>query len=122
MNEHYRLSSEVVHEAVFKSTFGGDCDYLTGLLVSGASKMEKLSSYAKAQLPGGCSNERVQNVLHQLKPSNDVCEAILGLNDYLTTAIPNLHQMTRSNLVQVKRNQTLNWLSNLPEDDQSHNC
>ena len=32
----------------------------------------------------------------ELKPSNDLCESILGLNDYLTTAIPNLHQLSRS--------------------------
>ena len=47
------------------------------------------------------------------------CESILGLNDYLTTAIPNLHQMARSNLVQVNKNKTLKWLSNLPGDEQS---
>ena len=81
--------------------------YLTELLSKGASKMkEKLSSYAADQLPGGCYWEperEVQDVLRELKPSNDVCESILGLNDYLTTAIPNLHQMARSNLVQVKK-------------------
>ncbi len=53
------------------------------------------------------------------KPSNDVCESILGLNDYLTTAVPNLHQLARSNLVQVKKNKTLKWLSNLQENNQS---
>ena len=61
----------------------------------------------------------MQDILCQLKPSNDICESFLGLNDYLTTAIPNLHQMARSNLVQVKKNKTLKWLSNLPEDEQS---
>lgn len=55
----------------------------------------------------------------ELKPSNDVCESILGLNDYLTTAVPNLHQLARSNLVQVKKNKTLKWLSNLQENNQS---
>ena len=59
---------------------------------------EKLSSYAQYQLPGCCywePDEQVQDNLHELKPSNDVCESMLGLNDYLTTAIPNLHQMAR---------------------------
>ena len=54
----------------------------------------------------------------ELKPSNDVCELILGINDYLTTALPNLHQMSCSNLSQVKKNKVLNWLSELPEAEQ----
>ena len=65
---------------------------------------EKLCSYARDKLPGGLywdPDENVKDILCQLKPSNDVCASILGLNDYLTTAIPNLHQMSRSNLVQI---------------------
>ena len=58
-------------------------------------------------------------MLRQLKPSNDVCESVLGLNDYLTSAIPNMHQTGRSNLVQVKKNKTLKWLSSLPEKNQA---
>ena len=82
---------------------------------------EKLTSYAKDQLPGGCywePDKEVQDVLCKLSPSNDVCESILGLNDYLTTAIPNLHQMAGSNLIQVKKKQTLKWLSDLSDDKQ----
>ena len=52
-----------------------------------------------------------------MRPSNDVCESIFGLND-LTTAIPNLHQMSRSNLVQAKKNKTLTWLYDLTEKEQ----
>ena len=119
---NHRLNSQEVYENLFNS-IGVDCDFLTKLLINGASKMkEKLSSYAQDQVPGGCywePDQQVQDILRELKPSNDVCESILGLNDYLTTAIPNLHQMTRSNLVQVKKNETLKWLSNLPEDEQS---
>ena len=119
---NHRLNSQEVYENLLNS-IGVDCDFLTKLLIKGASKMkEKLSSYAQNQLPEGCywePDQQVQDILRELKPSNDVCESILGLNDYLTTAIPNLHQMTRSNLVQVKKNETLKWLSNLPEDEQS---
>ncbi len=68
---------------------------------------DKLCSYAADQLPGGCywepEDKEGEVILSELRPSNDVCESILGLNDYLTTAIPNLHQMARSNLVQVKK-------------------
>ena len=119
VNPH--LSSALVYEKLFES-IEGDSDYLTQLLMSGASKMKaKLSSYAEDQLPGGCywePDKQMKEVLCELKPSNDVCESILGLNDYLTTAVPNLHQLARSNLVQVKKNKTLKWLSNLEEDDQ----
>jgi hypothetical protein len=119
---NHRLNSQAVYEKLFDS-IGSEVGDLTALLIKGASKMkEKLSSYAQDQLPGGCywePDKQVQDILCELRPSNDVCESILGLNDYLTTAIPNLHQMARSNLVQVKKNKTLKWLSDLPGDEQS---
>ena len=119
---NHRLKSKAVYDKLFNG-LDVNCDHLTELLIKGASKMrEKLASYAKDQLPGGCywqPSEQIKDVLRELKPSNDACESILGLNDYLTTALPNLSQMARSNLVQVKKNKTLEWLSNLPDDDQS---
>ena len=57
-------------------------------------------------------------LIMQLKPSNDFCESMLGLNDFLTTTVPNFTRELRSNLVQVKK-PTLRWLSTLPEDDQT---
>ena len=47
-----------------------------------------------------------------------LCESILGMNDYITTALPNLHQLTRSNLVQAKKNKTIKWLDNLTDAEQ----
>ena len=92
------------------------------LLFAGAAKMkEKLCTYARTQLPGGMywePEECVKKVLAELKPSNDLCESILGHNDYLTNAIPNLHQVSRSNIVQVKKNQTMKWLNELPHEQQ----
>ena len=75
----------------------------------------------KNQLPGGRYWEpevSVKKVLAELKPSNDLCESILGVNDYLTTAIPNLHQMARPNFVQVKKNQTMKWLNEVTHEEQ----
>ena len=118
---NHRLKSQDVYQNLFEK---GEVDSskLILLLIAGASKMrEKLCTYAQDQLPGGRywdPDPDVKDVLRQLKPSNDVCESVLGLNDYLTTAIPNLHQMSRSNLVQVKKNKTLTWLSDLPEKEQ----
>ena len=60
----------------------------------------------------------MQAVLRELRPSNDICESILGLNDYLHTSIPNNHQIVRSNLVQAKKNHTVKWLDELLTDVQ----
>lgn len=100
-----------------------DVSYLKLLLVKGVTSMkEKLCTYASDQLPGGRywnPEKEVKDILCQLQPSNDVCESVLGLNDYLTTALPNLHQMSRSNLVQLKKNKTMTWLSQLPSEKQT---
>ena len=49
---------------------------------------EKLCTYAQDQLPGGKywdpSEANIRHILRELKPSNNLCESILGLNDYLT--------------------------------------
>ncbi len=42
---------------------------------------------------------------------------VLGLNDYLTSKIANLHQMSRSNLVEMKKNKT-SWLSEILQKNQ----
>ena len=98
-----------------------DDTHLIPLIAAGATSMsDKLSSYARNQLPGGIywePTQEVESVLRGLKPNNDICESILGFNDYLTTAVPNLHQMTRSTLVEVKKNKSLKWLQNLPNDE-----
>ena len=97
---NHNLNSQSAYKKLFDSINSYiDCDDLTALLIKGASKMnENLSSYAQDQFPGGCywePDKQMQDILRDLKPSNDVCESILGLNDYLTTAIPNLHQMAQ---------------------------
>ena len=116
------LKSPFVYDALFEAV-KVDASYLQPILVKGVTTMkEKLCTYASDQLPGGRywnPDKEVKDVLCQLQPSNDVCESILGLNDYLTSALPNLHQMSRSNLVQVKKNKTMMWLSQLPSEKQT---
>ena len=77
-----------------------DPTLLYPLLTVGAAEMkEKLCTYAKDQLPGGKfwdPEPAVEAVLKSIRLNNDVCESILGLNDYLATSIPNMHQMSRS--------------------------
>ena len=82
---------------------------------------EKLLSYAQNNLPGAIywePDSEIKRVLSEVKPTNDFCKSMLGLNDYLTSAIPNLHQVARSNLIEVKKNKTVKWLDELPDDQQ----
>lgn len=121
VNHCLHVNSQDVHKRLLSGD-DADIELLYPILTAGASSMrEKLSSYAQNQLPGGIywdPEPTVERVLRELKPSNDLCESILGLNDYLSTAIPNMHQMTRSNLVEVKKNKTIKWLNALPGDQQ----
>jgi len=90
-------------------------------LSNGCSKKSKLANYAKDQLPGGKYWEPdadLEKVLSQLEPNNDLCESILGLNDYLSTAMPNMDQLTRSSMVQIKKNNSIEWLDSLPKVQQ----
>ena len=120
---NHRLHSKYkpVEERIFKEDEWDD-SLLFPLLAAGAAEMSsKLSTYAKNQLPGGIywnPEPAVEATLKTLRPNNDLCESILGLNDYLTTTIPNLHQMTRSNMVQVKKNKTMQWFHKLPQIQQ----
>ena len=105
INHRTHKKSIAMHTKLFK-----ECNStLFPLLVSGVIKMkEKLCSYAQNNLPGGIywePDSEIKRVLSEVKPSNDFCESMLGLNDYLTTAIPNLHQVARSNLIEVKKEQ-----------------
>ena len=92
-----------------------DASLLYPLLTAGIAQMkEKLGTYAQNQLPGG-KYWAPEAILREIKPNNDLCESILGLSDYLATAIPNMHQMSRSNLIQAKKNKTMQWFHNFPK-------
>ena len=83
---------------------------------------KKLSDYKKDQLPGGkywTPTAEEKEILQKLAPNNDVCESILGLNDWITMHTPNLCQVTKSTLVEVKKNKTMTWLDSLTEDKRS---
>ena len=85
---------------------------------------DKLCTYAQTQLPGrkywDPDNPNIRKQLAELKPSNDLCKSILGLNDYLTTKIPNLNQTSISNLVEIKKNHSIKWLNTLTDTEQKH--
>ena len=120
-NHRIRKKSKIIHKSIF-SQDAWDATLLFPLVVAGAAAMEiKLSNYAQTQVPGGIywnAEPEIEAILKELEPSNDICESILGLNDYLSVAIPNMLQETRSNLVEVKRNKTMQWLDVLPKEKQ----
>lgn len=121
VNHRIHSKYKPVEERLFKED-EWDEGILFPLLAAGASEMNnKLTTYAINQLPGGKywnPEPAVEATLKLLKPNNDLCESILGLNDYLTTTIPNLHQLTRSNMIQVKKNKTMQWFHKLPQAEQ----
>ena len=119
-NHRLHSKSKAVHERLFAED---EFDKLMYSIISiGAAAMnEKLQHYAMKQLPGGIywdPQPHIKIILSEISPSNDICESILGLNDYLNTAIPNMHQQTRSNLTQIKKNKTMEWLQMLPQQKQ----
>ena len=111
LNHRLHPSFAPIEELVF-SDIESDRRLLYPLLLSGSAKMNaKLASYAQTQLPGGKywnPEPDIATILKSLKPNNDICEGILGLNDYLSMVMPNLHQMSKSNLVQVKKKKLFN--------------
>jgi len=120
INHRLHPRSKAIHQYLFAVH---EFDELTTSIIStGAAAMnEKLQHYAMKQLPGGIywdPQPHIKVILSEISPSNDVCESILGLNDYLNSAIPNMHQQTRSNLAQIKKNKTMEWLHTLPHQKQ----
>ena len=118
-NRHIPSKSLKMHKKLFKECSSS----LFPLLKSGVIKMkEKLCLYAQSNLPGGVywepSDPQIKEILSQMKPSNDFCESLLGLNDYLSTALPNLHQVAKSNLIELKKNKSLKWFDDLPDNQQ----
>ena len=116
---NHRLTSSEIKKRLFTAD-EWDTHLLCPILSAGAANMlEKLENYARERLPGGQfwdPPDEIKAILKELLPSNGLCESILGLNDYLTTAIPNMHQMTRSNLIEVKKNKTVQWMNHLSDN------
>ena len=74
----------------------------------------KLHVYAKDYLPSGKywdPPDDIKGILQQIRPSNDICESILGLNDWLqSTIMTNVSQRTKRNLIEAKKNKSLPWM------------
>ena len=122
-NHRDHASYQCIQKNLFQNIENSDSTLLFSCVAEGAILMkEKLCAYASSQLPGGLywdPDPKTADILKRLEPSNDLCESMLGLNDYLCTALPNMLQITRSNLVEVKKNHTLEWFNGLPQDKQA---
>ena len=88
VNHRCHAKSKCVHDELFISN-EWDETLLYPIITNGAASMKsKLSSYAQNQLAGGIywdPEPKVKAILKELNPSNDFCESILGLNDYLNS-------------------------------------
>ena len=66
--------------------------------------LDKLKTYKAEQLPGGKlwnPDQATRKALANTQPTNDLCEGILGLNDWIQKHIPNFNQRTVSGMVEV---------------------
>ena len=118
-----KLNHRHKHKFIYDKLFINETehvDIITPRVKAAADSMtSKLKDYKKDQLPGGKHwepTDDIKDILRQLQPNNDICESILGLNDWLSNQMPNLCQKTKSTLVEVKKNKTMTWLQNLPDE------
>ena len=70
-------------------------------------------------LPGGKyfkPDLKTQTILSTLQPHNDMAESEFGANDWLSSALPNMAQATRSVLIEFTYNKTMEWLRGQSEE------
>ena len=74
--------------------------------------LDKIKTYKAEQLPGGKlwnPDPDTRKALAKIQPTNDLCEGIFGLNDWLQNRTPNFSQLTVSGMVEVMKNSTMPW-------------
>ena len=89
-----------------------DDEVLDMVKTAAISMADKIQAYKSDHLPGGelwNPSEKVKSLLFNLEPTNDMCESILGLNDWLQKSTQNLSQRTVTTMVEVMRNATMPW-------------
>ena len=117
---NHRIKTKFIYDSLFDTNNIDLETTFPRIRAASASMLNKLNDYKKDQLPGGRywhpTNED-KALLNSLLPNNDICESILGLNDWLSTQKANLKQITKSTLVEVQKNKTMAWLKTLPETE-----
>ena len=87
---------------------------ITTVQVAAEAMAIKLSQYKADQLPRGrywTPSDSTKTLLEKIEPTNDICESILGLNDWLQKKTPNMTQRTVTTMVEVMKNATMPWFS-----------
>lgn len=116
LNHRKNTEASVVYERLLTSDTWDTTLLLPRVAAAASAMVEKLAAYKSDQLPGGIywnPNQQTQAVLKELKPNNDICESLLGLNDWLTTPLVNAKQQTKTALIEAKKNKTMEWLDTL---------
>ena len=109
-NHRAYLKYPPIEKRLFQSDSFDD-DMLFPLLASGAEAMTKsYTPMLRINYLVASTGILRKEILKKLPPTNDLCESLLGRNDHLTTSIPNLCQLARSNLIETKKNKTMQWL------------
>ena len=113
VNHRLKKSYLPVRNELYQS-LDSDETFLLPMVCAAATAMSsKLRSYKQDHLPGGRyydPSPEVHSVLSTLKPHNDTCESVFGCNDWLTKILPNMAQATRSAIIEVACNRTMEWL------------
>ena len=79
--------------------------------------LKTIEKYKADQLPGGRlwkPSSHVRELCTNIPSTNDKCESLLGLNDWIHRRNPNFSQQTVSTLCQTARNKTSDWLNEQP--------
>lgn len=57
-----------------------------------------------------------RKALDRIPPTNDLCEGILGLNDWIQKRTPNMGQRTVSGMLEILKNATMPWFCKQSRD------
>ena len=118
-NHRKHRDAIIVYKDLLAHNEWDDSILLPHIAAAATTMKDKLTDYKKDQLPGGkywAPDDNVRQILRELKPHNDICESLLGLNDWLTAPLVNAKQHTKSVLIEGKRNKTMEWLETVDKD------
>ena len=114
LNKKYIPVRKSLHEDL-------DDSIILPMICAAANAMSlKLQSYKVDHLPGGQyhnPSSEVHSVLSTIQPHNDRSESVFGCNDWLTKILPNMAQSTRSAMIEVSCNKTIDWLNARSDDE-----
>ena len=112
LNHRLHKNYQPVRTRIYETDSFDDSLVLPMVATAAVEMANKVRKYKADQLPGGKLWEPSTEIKEKLKdidPTNDLCESVLGLNDWLQKRNPNYAQRTVSTMVEVLRNATMPW-------------